>query len=710
MRRPLSIIAHTILAIFGTFALQTTAESAQIAPPSTALFGRVLDSSGNPVAGATVALHSFNRVFSGRPGQWGETASRITMDDEGRFQFSEADGFSFADAYERMWMVVARHVDFASACRKTTVEEGQQVTLDLVLTQPASLSIQVRDETGRAVRGASLRGVHSVAESGGFNLRRDDLPKLGLHLNGSDEAGCLKLPQLPDGATVDVVIEHPDLAPTNVRDVVRSGTVVPVTMRRGVRVTLAVAPSREEERIEHVTVYMRQERTAFGHPSMMWFQRLEVSEDGTATFTAEASSYSVLHLYHEDFYLINEDPAAKGTIRLDGGREHVFSFQLHRKAKARGRVVDAVTGKPIEKFVVDGEILGRSANGKDNSKAVDWSYVADAVTDGMGIYTITLAPGPARVSGTGRGYTADGGPVGLVVAADGTAVFPDLKLRRLRKITGTVYNPGGKPLAGAIVRLRGDMRYGVAPSVTDADGRFEVIVPFLRYHPDTNEPLVIQPLVAFHPFKPLSAKVEVRLDDPDTITGIKLVLEPHPCETLLTDFMGEMSDWEKGVIPAERAAELAAQSLKGKPAPEVDGAVWLNAPRESMRLADFRGKYVLLDFWATTCGPCHVDFPTLKLLHDLYSERGFTVIGIHDNSVAPKAVHDHVKEQGLTFPVVIDAPDGRILNRYKPHGVQGFPSYLLIGPDGKVLHQKGVLPEPSLQEYMLEIVRNYLIK
>jgi thiol-disulfide isomerase/thioredoxin len=170
-----------------------------------------------------------------------------------------------------------------------------------------------------------------------------------------------------------------------------------------------------------------------------------------------------------------------------------------------------------------------------------------------------------------------------------------------------------------------------------------------------------------------------------------------------------MSDWERGEVSKERMAEARAQSLEGRPAPELDGLIWLNAPRESMRLADFRGKYVLLDFWTTWCGPCHADFPTLKLLHELYKDRGLAVIGIHDNSVPADTVREHVKRQGLPFPVVIDRPDGQILSRYKPHGVRFYPSYLLIGPDGNVLHQDAAIPGPTLHTYMFEIIRGHLI-
>jgi thiol-disulfide isomerase/thioredoxin len=253
--------------------------------------------------------------------------------------------------------------------------------------------------------------------------------------------------------------------------------------------------------------------------------------------------------------------------------------------------------------------------------------------------------------------------------------------------------------------MRGEM-CGMQPVATDARGRFELTLPWLRYDAETGAPRFVQPLAAFHPLKSLSTVVNVNLEDSLAIANLELALEQHDCRSLLPEMEALADDGAKNAA----AAELAVQPLQGKPAPELDGLVWLNAPREKMRLADFRGKYVLLDFWTTWCGPCHADFPTIKLLHELYKGQGFAVIGVHDNSVAPDVVREHAKRQGLNFPVVIDTPDGKILSRYKPHGVRFYPSYLLIGPDGNVLLHDGVIPGPKLDSYMLEIVRSYLIE
>lgn len=111
---------------------------------------------------------------------------------------------------------------------------------------------------------------------------------------------------------------------------------------------------------------------------------------------------------------------------------------------------------------------------------------------------------------------------------------------------------------------------------------------------------------------------------------------------------------------------------------------------------------------ADLCGPCHREFPAVKLIHELYKE-SVVVIGVHNNSALPDAVREHAANVGLTFPIVIDHPDGRIVSRYQKHGlVPHYPSYVLIGPDGTVLLDDQTIAHPKLSSYKLEILRSYL--
>jgi thiol-disulfide isomerase/thioredoxin len=105
------------------------------------------------------------------------------------------------------------------------------------------------------------------------------------------------------------------------------------------------------------------------------------------------------------------------------------------------------------------------------------------------------------------------------------------------------------------------------------------------------------------------------------------------------------------------------------------------------------------------CGPCQAEYPSLKLAQQLYGDR-LTVVGIHDNTVPPALVAEHVKQQKLTFPIAIDVPDGRLVQAYSKLGlIEGYPGYLLLSPEGKVLDADSCLPGPALRRFKLELIR-----
>jgi thiol-disulfide isomerase/thioredoxin len=187
-------------------------------------------------------------------------------------------------------------------------------------------------------------------------------------------------------------------------------------------------------------------------------------------------------------------------------------------------------------------------------------------------------------------------------------------------------------------------------------------------------------------------------------------LEPHEPNWPLSAVDDEMGDSEPGSLSPEEKEKNAAISLRGLVPPELDGAAWINTEGKPMTLAGLSGKYVLLDFWFKGCGPCHHDFPSVKLVHELFKDRGVVVIGVHTNMNPPATIRAHVAEIGLPFPVVVDHPDGRTVSRYQSHGIATrFPSYVLIDPAGKVLLDDRTIAHASLRSYKLEIIRARLL-
>ncbi|MDE2889772.1 MAG: redoxin domain-containing protein [Gemmatimonadota bacterium] len=99
---------------------------------------------------------------------------------------------------------------------------------------------------------------------------------------------------------------------------------------------------------------------------------------------------------------------------------------------------------------------------------------------------------------------------------------------------------------------------------------------------------------------------------------------------------------------------------------------------DSLRLSDFRGKFVFLDFWATWCGPCVNELPNLKKLHQSFPEGGLRIIGLaHDD---PRDVEDFIRNREI--PYVNGISDKKIEQAY---GIVAWPTTFLIAPDGEII-------------------------
>jgi len=98
-----------------------------------------------------------------------------------------------------------------------------------------------------------------------------------------------------------------------------------------------------------------------------------------------------------------------------------------------------------------------------------------------------------------------------------------------------------------------------------------------------------------------------------------------------------------------------------------------------LNLADYQGKVVLLDFWATWCGPCRIEIPGFVQMAERYRAQGLVVLGVsEDDSVEP--VRDFYKEFNMNYPVVMG--EGRISELYG--GIIGLPTTFIIGRDGRI--------------------------
>ena len=118
----------------------------------------------------------------------------------------------------------------------------------------------------------------------------------------------------------------------------------------------------------------------------------------------------------------------------------------------------------------------------------------------------------------------------------------------------------------------------------------------------------------------------------------------------------------------------------GSQAPPFE-AKTLDAHAVKRTLADYRGKVVLLNIWATWCGPCIVEMPTIEALHREFKDTDLRVVAVSvDQPRTEHAIRDFVRELGLTFEVLHD-PEANIARDYQS---MGYPETFVIGRDGVI--------------------------
>ena len=143
------------------------------------------------------------------------------------------------------------------------------------------------------------------------------------------------------------------------------------------------------------------------------------------------------------------------------------------------------------------------------------------------------------------------------------------------------------------------------------------------------------------------------------------------------------------------------KSLSGKPAPEISLP---DTEGKEVKLSSFRGKYVLVDFWASWCGPCRRENPTVVEAYNRFRDKNFTVLGVSlDKQKEPwlKAIVD----DQLNWTHISDLKywQSEVVPLY---GIQGIPFNVLVDPDGKIVAEN--LRGAALEQKLGEILGGYI--
>ncbi len=146
-------------------------------------------------------------------------------------------------------------------------------------------------------------------------------------------------------------------------------------------------------------------------------------------------------------------------------------------------------------------------------------------------------------------------------------------------------------------------------------------------------------------------------------------------------------------------SSLAASDLAGKPAPDF---ALKSSTGANLRLSEYRGDVVMINFWATWCGPCRQEMPLLDQLYSRYQRVGFSLLGVNIDDDSSRAM-DMIHELGVSFPVLFDARK----EVSKLYDVDAMPVTVLVDRDGNVRYvHKGY--KPGYEEMYLDQIRSLL--
>jgi peroxiredoxin len=152
------------------------------------------------------------------------------------------------------------------------------------------------------------------------------------------------------------------------------------------------------------------------------------------------------------------------------------------------------------------------------------------------------------------------------------------------------------------------------------------------------------------------------------------------------------------VFPARvPAAHTATRVRKAAPDFALDGS-----NGTPVRLSDYKGKVVLLNFWATWCHGCQLEIPWFVEFQDKYQDSGLAVIGVSMDGDGWKSVKPYLEQKKLNYPVVIGNED-----LGKQFGLAGMPMTLLIDRDGKIAHSyPGVVAKAACESEIRKLLHD----
>lgn len=135
-----------------------------------------------------------------------------------------------------------------------------------------------------------------------------------------------------------------------------------------------------------------------------------------------------------------------------------------------------------------------------------------------------------------------------------------------------------------------------------------------------------------------------------------------------------------GGSTAAQSAEGPELNLRGKAAP---GFSLTTLEGKKVSLADYKGRPVLVNFWATWCAPCKLEMPWFEQFHSQYAGQGLEILGIAEDDAGKDEIAKSAKKLGVTYPILLT--DGKVAPKYG--GIDYLPMSFYVGRDGVVVEE-----------------------